>query len=280
MLSYRHAYHAGNHADVLKHVTLTLLFKALLLKEKPVCYLDTHAGAGRYALDSEKARKNREYETGIARLWQRTDLPAGVSDYVEAVRAFNVDGVLRIYPGSPRLVRHWLRPADRMLLCELHTKENAVLGDEFKGDRQVLVKAMDGYQALKALLPPKERRGLVLIDPAFELKDERNRLLQALQEAWKRWPTGTYAIWYPIQDLATLDWFHRQLKRSGIRKMLAAELRLFSEDLPLRMNGSSMVVINPPWHLEEQLTALGPWLHGALASGGEGGFRLQWLAGE
>jgi 23S rRNA (adenine2030-N6)-methyltransferase len=280
MLSYRHAYHAGNHADVLKHLTLTLLIKSLLLKQKPICYLDTHAGAGRYDLDSEKAHKNREYETGIARLWRRTDLPEGVSDYVEAVRAFNADGVLRVYPGSPRLVRHWLRQGDRMLLCELHTKENVVLGAEFKGDRQVTVSGMDGYQALKALLPPMERRGLVLIDPAFELKDERNRLLQALQEAWKRWPTGTYAIWYPIQDLATHDWFHRQLKRSGIRKMLVAELRLFSQDLPLRMNGSGMVVINPPWHLDEQLAALGPWLHGALASGGEGGFRLQWLAGE
>lgn len=280
MLSYRHAYHAGNHADVFKHLVLTLLVRALLQKEKPFCYLDTHAGAGRYDLGSEKARKNREYESGIGRLWNLARVPEAVSTFMEAVRAFNGAGPLRQYPGSPRLVRHFMRPQDRMVLCDLHSTEARVLKEEFEGDRQVSVHHIDGYHGLKAFLPPKERRGLVLCDPAFELKDERARLLEALGIAWKRWPTGVYAIWYPIQDLATADWFHRQLKRSGIRKILCAELRVFGEDLPLRMNGSGMVIINPPWHTADQLGTLGPWLHQALVPEGEGGFRLQWLAGE
>jgi 23S rRNA (adenine2030-N6)-methyltransferase len=280
MLSYRHAFHAGNFADVFKHLVLTLLVKAQLRKEKPFCYLDTHAGAGRYDLASGMARKNREYVGGIGRLWDCRDAPEEVNAYLSTVRSLNAAQTLRFYPGSPRIVRHFLRPGDRMILCDLHTTDTALLRTEFAGDKQAGVHHLDGYQGLKAFLPPPERRGLVLCDPAFELKDERTRLLEALTAAWRRWPTGVYAVWYPILDRATVDWFHRQLKRSGIRKVLLAELRIFDEDVPLRLNGSGMIVVNPPWRFDEQLTRLGPWLWNVLSPEGVGGFRLEWLVPE
>lgn len=280
MLSYRHGFHAGNFADVFKHAVLCLLVQAQLRKDKPFLYLDTHAGAGRYDLGSVMAKKNREFAGGIARVWERADAPPLLQPYLDAVAAHNgADGV-RIYPGSPLLVRHFLRPKDRMALCELHTKEVEYLQDTFRGDRQVTVQLLNGYSGLKALLPPPERRGLVLIDPAFELKTERGQLLEALAAAHKRFASGVYAIWYPIQDRHTLDWFRKQLLRSGIRNILAAELRIFNEDLPLRLNGTGMIIINPPWQLDEQLQTLGPWLWQALSAEGAGGFQLDWLVPE
>ncbi|MFM8332937.1 MAG: 23S rRNA (adenine(2030)-N(6))-methyltransferase RlmJ [Candidatus Methylumidiphilus sp.] len=280
MLSYRHGFHAGNFADVCKHAILALLVQAQLRKDKPFLYLDTHAGAGRYDLGSMMAKKNREYAGGISRLWGRADLPAALRPYLDAVAAQNSGEALQVYPGSPQIVRHFLRAQDRMALCELHSREVEHLKDTFAGDRQVVVQSVDGYQGLRAFLPPPERRALVLIDPAFELKGERAQLLEALAMAHKRFPNGVYAIWYPIQDRPTLDWFRRQLERSGIRNILAAELRIFDEDLPLRLNGTGMVIINPPWQLDTELNALGPWLWQALSAEGQGGFKLDWLAPE
>jgi len=280
MLSYRHGFHAGNFADVFKHAILSLLVQGFLRKDKPFLYLDTHAGAGRYDLSSVMAKKNREYASGISRLWGRTELPSALQPYLEAVKALNDTEELKTYPGSPRLVGHFLRTKDRMVLCELHSKEAEHLKEEFEGDRQTAVHPIDGYKALKSFLPPLERRGLILIDPAFELKDERARLLEALAEGYKRFPTGTYAIWYPIQDRQTVDWFYRQLVRTGIRNILKTELRIFGEDLPLRMNGTGMVIINPPWQLDEQLKSLGPWLWELLSPEGLGGFKLDWLVPE
>jgi 23S rRNA (adenine2030-N6)-methyltransferase len=279
MLSYRHAFHAGIHADVFKHLVLTLLVRALLHKDKPFFYLDTHAGAGRYDLASEMARKNREYETGIARLWHESDPPEAVRDYLAAVRITNPGRELRRYPGSPRIVRPFLRPHDRMVLCELHPNEAKVLAAEFAGDRQTRVEHLDGYQALKALLPPPERRGLVHIDPSFELKDERRRLLDAIKEAYRRWATGIFALWYPIQDRATANDFLRRFQRLGIPKTLVAEFTVLPEE-PFRLNGSGMIVINPPWRLDEQLQGVLPWLWEKLAVEGQGGWRVEWLAGE
>jgi 23S rRNA (adenine2030-N6)-methyltransferase len=279
MLSYRHAFHAGNHADVFKHLVLTLLVRSLLHKDKPFFYLDTHAGAGRYNLNSEMARKNREYEGGIARLWNEPNPPEAVREYLAAVRTTNPGKELRWYPGSPRIVRHFLRPKDRMALCELHPTEAKLLSAEFAGDRQVRVEHLDGYQGLKALLPPPERRGLVHIDPAYELKDERRRLLDAVKEGYKRWATGMFAVWYPIQDRATADDFLRRFERLGIRKVLLAEFTVLPEEA-FRLNGSGMIVINPPWRLDEQLSGLLPWLREKLAADGQGGWRVEWLAGE
>jgi 23S rRNA (adenine2030-N6)-methyltransferase len=280
MLSYRHGFHAGNHADVFKHLVLTLLVRSLLRKEKPFFYLDTHAAAGRYDLGSAIARKNREYKTGIGPLWEVKDAPEAILNYLGAARALNSDGKLRFYPGSPRIVRHYLRPGDRMALSELHPNEVKVLGEEFAGDKQVKIHHLDAYQALKALLPPSERRGLVLIDPAFELKDEWRRLLDSVKEAYRRWATGIFAVWYPIQDRATADDFLRRFKKSGIRKVLVAEFSILDPDETLRLNGSGMVIINPPWKLEEELRSLLPWLWEKLAVDGQGTWRVEWLVGE
>ena len=279
MLSYRHAFHAGVHADVFKHLILSLLVRSLLHKDKPFFYLDTHAGAGRYNLGSEMARKNREYETGIGRLWNEASPPEAVRDYLAAVRAINPGRELRWYPGSPRIVRSFLRPRDRMVLCELHPNEARLLSAEFARDRQVRVEPLDGYQRLKALLPPPERRGLVLIDPAYELKDERRRLLDAIKEGYTRWASGIFAVWYPIQDRATADDLVRRFKRLNIPKVLLAEFTVLPNK-PFRLNGSGMIVINPPWRLDEQLNEALPWLWKRLAIEGQGGFRVEWLAGE
>lgn len=279
MLSYRHAFHAGLHADVFKHWVLTLLVRSLLRKEKPFFFLDTHAGAGRYHLASAMARKNREYETGIGRLWKTVDPPETVREYLTAVRTTNPGRDLKWYPGSPRIVRPFLRPGDRMVLCELHPADVRLLAAEFAGDRQVKVESLDGYQAIKALLPPIERRGLVHIDPAYELKDERKRLLEAVQEGYRRWATGIFALWYPIQDRATANDFLRRFRHLGIPKVLLAELTVLPEE-PFRLNGSGMLVINPPWHLDEQLNGALPWLWEKLSMEGKGGWRVEWLTGK
>lgn len=280
MLSYRHIFHAGNFADVFKHAIVGLLVQALKRKDKPFFYLDTHAGSGRYDLQGSAAQKNREHLYGIARLWARPEASPLLKPYLDAVAALNSPGSLRYYPGSPRLVRHLLRERDRMALCELHSTDYEWLSREFSSDGQVAVHATDGYQALKAFLPPPERRGLVLIDPAFELKDERERLLKALLEAYRRWPTGVYAVWFPILDRDITDAFYRRLRNSGMAKILLAELCVGPETSALGMYGTGMVVINPPWQLDDDLKVLLPQLREILAEPGQGGWRVEWLAGE
>ena len=279
MLSYRHGFHAGNQADVLKHLTLSLVMKALCKKEKPFFFMDTHGGAGRYDLLSEPSQKNHEFEGGIGRLWHKHGLPSAFDPYLQAVKTTNPGRTLRWYPGSPRIVRHFLRHDDRMFLAELHPKESQALAREFEGDRQVLVEAMDGYEALKAQLPPKERRGLVHIDPAYELKDERRRVLEALCEATRRWATGIFAVWYPIQDGATRDQFLSRVEKLNIPRTLVVEW-LFRPEEPFRLNGSGMIIINPPWQLDDELESLLPVLIDLLGEGGKGSWRVEWLHGE
>jgi 23S rRNA (adenine2030-N6)-methyltransferase len=279
MLSYRHAFHAGNHADVFKHMTLTLLLRALLRKEKPFFYLDTHAGAGRYPLGSTMAQKNREHETGIRRLWHEKSPPEAIAHYLEAVRTTNPARELKGYPGSPRIARHFMRERDRMALCELHPSDARLIAHEFSGDRQVRVMQQDGYQAIKSLLPPVERRGLVHIDPAYELRDERKRVLEAVSEGYRRWATGIFAIWFPIQDRATADDFLRRFKRLGVAHALVAELGILPDE-PFRLNGSGMIIINPPWQLDQQLRSTLPWLWQTLSNAGQGGWRVTDLSAE
>lgn len=280
MLSYRHGYHAGNFADVFKHSILCLVVQSLQKKDKPFVYLDTHAGAGIYELNSALARKNREHTDGIIRIWRTTDRPEALTPYLNAISSLNQSERLGTYPGSPKLAQLLLRPNDRMELCELHSSEVPNLKAAFKGDRRVHVHQMDGYQALKAFLPPAERRGVVLCDPAYELKDERKRVISGITDAWQRWPTGLYIIWYPILERPEADWFHRQFKRSGIKKIWASELRVFGEDRPDRLNGTGMIVINPPWQLDAQMNSLGPWLAKMMAQEGEGHYRQSWLVAE
>lgn len=279
MLSYRHAFHAGNFADVVKHAVLGLLAQALAKKDTPFCYLDTHSGIGRYDLHSAAAEKTGEYKNGIARLWQREDVPPSLVPYLAAVRALNPDGALRFYPGSPRVVRHLLRAQDRMVLMELHTNDYPTLKDEFARDAQVAVHHRDGYEGLNAFVPPKEKRGLVLIDPSYEVKSEFDAVVTALREAHTRWPTGMYALWYPVLDRPSVARLERKLQQSGIRKILVAELCVRPDTHPFGLNGCGMIVINPPWHFDEQLRAVMPWLHTVLAEN-QGSERVEWIVPE
>jgi 23S rRNA (adenine2030-N6)-methyltransferase len=279
-MNYRHLFHAGNFADVFKHIALMQLLRALHKKDAALCYLDTHAGAGRYDLTSVDAQRGGEYRDGIARLWEETALPAPLAEYVAAVRALNPDGRLACYPGSPRIARPLLRPQDRMLLCERHPRECAQLKTEFARDRQVAVHERDGYEALGALLPPAERRGVVLIDPPYEQPDEFARIVSGLKSAYQRWVGGVYVVWYPIKDRAAVDAFYARLTASALRKVLHAELLLFPEDTAFRLNGCGLVVVNPPWGFDETLaqvlSALPRYLGRSSAAQGS----VRWLIGE
>lgn len=280
MLSYRHDYHAGNHADVLKHAVLSLLLVALRRKDTAFFYLETHAGPGRYDLFSAAAQKTAEWQNGIGRLFSTAACPPGLSAYLEIVRACNPQFSLREYPGSPRLARYLLRAQDRMLLCELHGSDYPRLREEFRGDRQVGVHHRDGYEALQAFLPPREKRGLVLIDPAYEVKDEYRQVVAALIQAHARWPGGLYALWYPLLGSGYHKPMLDELKNSGIRRQLCVELGIEAEDGPIGMHGSGLLIINPPWKLDEQLQNLLPWLQQMLAKEGTGRWSVEWLAGE
>jgi 23S rRNA (adenine2030-N6)-methyltransferase len=276
MLSYRHSFHAGNHADVLKHLVLCRILSYLVRKDKPLCYVDTHAGAGGYALQSPQAQKNREYETGIGRLWQRQDLPAPLADYVELIRRFNPDGALRQYPGSPWLARQLLRPGDRLLLHELHPADCTALREQSAADRRAKVACTDGYQGCIALLPPQERRGLVLIDPPFELKSDYRQVIETLQQAHKRFATGVYALWYPVVERARIEQLERSLRATGIPSVDRYELAIAPDRHGHGMTASGMLVANPPWTLREEMACCLPWLARELA-GDTGDWRVEVL---
>lgn len=263
-MNYRHIFHAGNFADVFKHAVLTLLLKSLHAKDKPFAYLETHAGSGRYDLESEAARKTGEARTGIGRLWPSREHFPELADYFSAVQALNRTNALRFYPGSPQLARTLLRAQDRMALFELVPEECAWLRDEFARDDRVQIFCQDGYAGLKAQLPPRERRGLVLIDPPYEAGGEFTQAFEALKLAHERWATGIFALWYPVKERAPVARLHRALEASGIRKVLCAELMLYPEDTAFRLNGSGMIVVNPPWKLDETLRDLLPRLLRAL----------------
>lgn len=280
MLSYRHGFHAGNFADVFKHSVLTLMLVALGKKDKPFCYLDTHAGAGCYDLHGGLALKNAEFRSGIALVWRRTDVPDSVKEYLDAIRLANPGDDLRWYPGSPLIARRSLRSADRMVLCELHNTEIASLLHRFAHDRQVVVHHRDGYPALKALLPPAERRGLVFCDPAYEMKDERVRMADAIIAARMKWPTGMFAIWHPIQQRSVTERLYRRFRSTGIPKILLAELCVRPDGETAELKGSGMILVNPPWRIDEELKQLLPWLQATLACKQSGSWRVEWLTGE
>jgi len=280
MLAYRHHFHAGNFADVFKHALLVRLLLALAKKDTPYCFLDTHAGVGRYDLSHPWALKNAEFRDGIARLWERPDVPELLTPYLAAVRAENPNGRLRFYPGSPWIARRLLRRGDRMVLSELNKTDVAGLGELFARDRQVTVHLMDGYQALKAHLPPNERRGLVLIDSSFDRAGEFKRVAEALATAHERWATGIYGAWYPLMELATMRAFERDIVATGIRKILQLELSVRPEGWTTSLRGCGMLVANPPFHFNDEAAAMLEWLSRALATAGDGGRRLRWLVPE
>jgi len=270
-LNYRHGYHAGNFADLLKHTALCELLRLLTAKDKKLFVLDTHAGAGGYDLGSEQARRTGEAEAGIARLMAeaRAGTPAAVARYIAAVQAYDrkfgpSGGALQRYPGSPRLVRAALRPGDRFVACEMHPEEAMRLKREFAGDRAVEVRQADGYHALKELLPPVERRALVLIDPPFETNDEFERLARAVRHGLRRFPIGCYAIWYPIKDEAAVSSFVASLSEV---KYLRMELDLGPRVPEGKLAACGLVVMNPPWKFEEAMREALPWIAARLGDG-------------
>ena len=284
-MNYRHAFHAGNHADVLKHIILLALLDALKKKDAPFFVLDTHAGRGRYLLAAPESRKTAEADAGIVKLMGEATMPEVVEAYLRAVQANNPVGALIAYPGSPLLVAQALREQDRLAACELQPEEAAALKELFAHDPRVAVHARDGYSAMKALLPPRIgeariARGLVLIDPPYEAQDsEYPQIIASVREAMGRWPGATYAVWYPIKQRRSLLPFFRKAAALPAKSSLLAELQVHPDDSPLRLNGSGMLVLNPPWQLEETIAQALPLLQKVL--GGPGATtRLEWLRAE
>jgi 23S rRNA (adenine2030-N6)-methyltransferase len=277
-MNYRHAFHAGNFADVLKHAVLVALLVALQRKAAPLAYVETHAGAGRYDLDGGPARQTHEFADGIARVLDAARLPPDARRYVDLVRGLNPAGGLHQYPGSPLIAGRMLRADDRLLLCELQEAECAALRLEFAGDPRVQVQQRDGYAALKALLPPKEKRALVLVDPPFEAQEaEFETIAGALGAAFQRFATGVYVVWYPIKLRQAVVPFHRWLKSCGMGKVLVAELLRFPDNSALRLNGCGMAIVNTPWQVDESLRAVLPALLAVLADSDQGTQRVEWL---
>ncbi|MDM8348408.1 23S rRNA (adenine(2030)-N(6))-methyltransferase RlmJ [Pseudomonas sp. sp1636] len=278
-MNYRHAFHAGNHADVLKHVILSRLIALLSRKEAPFAYLDSHAGVGLYDLAGDQASRTGEWLQGIARLWRAEDVPDQLVDYLEVIRAMNPDGVLRHYPGSPELARMLTREQDRLHLNEKHPEDGRLLKENMAADRRVAVHLGEGWYVPRALLPTREKRVLLLIDPPFEQADEQERCVQALSEAIGRMRQAVVAIWYPIKELGQLRRFYRDLEKSNAPKLLRIELYVHPADDAQRLNGSGLVISNPPWGLEDELKQILPWLTSLLGQS-QAGWRMDWLIEE
>lgn len=280
-MNYRHAFHAGNFADVFKHAILLALLDALTAKDKPLCCFDTHAGHGNYRLDDIEAQKTGEWREGIGRLFDVPELPKPLHRYAAAVRACNPDGAIRAYPGSPLLAAQALRAKDTLILCEVQDDESAALRSLFRRDARVHVHQRDGYAAMHAMLPPREKRGLVLIDPPFEAQAAEFAIIEAaLAQAYARWPNGVYAVWYPIKSRRVITPFHRHLSSGPFTETLVAELLVQPDDSPLRLNGCGMLIANPPWQFNATLAAMLPALRSALAQSPRASHDLRWLRRE
>ena len=282
-MNYRHSFHAGNFADVMKHAVLTRIIEYLKLKDKAFRVIDTHAGCGIYALTEGDAARTGEWRGGIEKLLNAK--PVGKTKdlllpYLLAVQAQNGSGKPETYPGSPKITRYLLRKQDRLTAIELHPKDAKLLAGEFGGDFQTRVIELDGWLALGAHLPPKEKRGLVLIDPPFEEPGEFERMLEGLKKAHGRWPGGIYALWYPVKDRKAAAKFHMALAQSGIAKILRAELMIRGGSDEPRLDGSGMIIVNPPFVLEDELREILSMLALCLGEDAGAGYRLDWIAGE
>jgi 23S rRNA (adenine2030-N6)-methyltransferase len=282
-MNYRHIYHAGNFADVLKHAVLARLVLYMQNKDKAFRVLDTHAGIGLYDLSLEEAQKTGEWREGIGRLIA-ADLPQQaaelLSSYLSAIRELNPGPEIKLYPGSPKLARMLFRPQDRLSAMELHPDDYNRLARLFEGDYQVRVTELDGWLALGAHLPPKEKRGIVLVDPPFEEPDEYERLVKGLANAYRRFPGGTYCLWYPLKKGAPIKDFHQALQDLEIPKMLCIELTVRSDRETTGLNGSGLVVVNPPFTLKDEMHKLLPVLKDILAQDRFASQRAFWLRGE
>lgn len=282
MLSYRHAFHAGNYADVAKHLIVNLIMESLCRKESPFCYLDSHAGTAFYDLTGEFAQKTGEFKEGIQLLWQlpETEIHPLAASYMRTLHAFNPGQNLNTYLGSPAFARHFLRPQDSMNLIDLHPQDVALLRKGFKGDKQVHIHQRDGFEGLIALVPQKQKRGLVLIDPSYELKQDYTAVVETLKAVYKRWQQGIYALWYPMLNEQPQEKMLKKLAGSGIKKILVVELSREASHTPRAMYGTGMVIVNPPYQLEQSLQELLPWLWKILSPQAQGKWRVEWLVGE
>jgi len=288
-LNYRHHYHAGNYADVFKHTLLLLLIRAMQRKEKGFLYLDTHAGRGGYDLSipsvlPDGRSREPEHPAGIGRLWGAADLPPGLQDFVALVRRFNdrngaTGEELKHYPGSPWIAKLLLRPQDRMALCELREDDAEALDFEFARESRVTVQRLDGYTGLKALLPPPEKRALVLIDPPFEAKGEFAAVARGLKDALKRLPGAVVAVWYPITERARTAEFHHALLELAA-PTLFAELTIAGEASLVRMKGCGLLILNPPWQIDREIRAVLPALRDRLKLDAGAATACDWLVPE
>ena len=278
-MNYRHAFHAGNHADVLKHLCIARILALLAKKDAPYAYLDSHAGVGLYDLLGDQASRTGEWREGIGRLWEQPALPEALMNYLQVVRALNADGRLRYYPGSPELARRLSRAQDRLHCNEKHPEDGALLKANMAEDRRVAVHRGAGWHVPRALLPTAEKRVLLLIDPPFEQVDELQRCVKALNDALGRMRQAIVVIWYPIKDERQLRSFYQALAASAAPKLLRAELMVHPADNALGLNGSGLAIANPPWGLEDSLRELLPWLAEQLAQS-QATWRLDWLISE
>lgn len=282
-MNYRHVYHAGNFADVVKHAVLARLVEYLKRKDKAFRVIDTHAGIGLYDLSSEEAQKTGEWHDGIGRLIDATlpaDAAALLAPYLDAVGAVNPGGGIEKYPGSPLIARHLLRKQDRLSAIELHPDDSQILANVFEGDFQTRVSELDGWLALGAHLPPKEKRGLVLVDPPFEIAGEFDRLVEGLKKAHRRWPGGIFALWYPVKDRKAVAAFREALAGAGIPKIMDIEFYIRPPSSEPRLDGTGMVVVNPPFQLESELAVMLPALGKVLGEDARARWTVEWLAGE
>jgi 23S rRNA (adenine2030-N6)-methyltransferase len=283
-MNYRHIFHAGNIGDTVKHGVLTLSIEHLRGKESPFCVLDTHAGIGIYDLQDERAAKTGEAKDGILKLLGAPRIPE-LAGYYAVLKKLNLDWGgesaegFRYYPGSPLVARHLLRPQDRLVACELHEEDAEELRRQLFPYRRAQTHCRDGYEALAAFLPPAEKRGLVLIDPPFEQPDEFDRIAKALKNAHARWPQGMLMLWYPVKERPAIWRFHEALIASGIPKILMAEFVYNEETQADRLNGSGLILVNPPWRMDEKLRQLFPALHQALGTA-HCFSEVKWLTGE
>jgi 23S rRNA (adenine2030-N6)-methyltransferase len=282
-MNYRHAYHAGNFADVLKHAVLARTIDHLARKEAPFRVLDTHAGTGLYDLSSDEARKTGEWRGGIGRIRAAPPTPALAAlldPWLRVVRAVNGGDDLLVYPGSPMVAAVLARPQDRLVFCELHPHDGDELAARFSPDRRVSIAREDGWIAVRSRLPPPERRGVTIVDPPFEAAGEFRRLVKALRDAGRRFATGTLIAWYPLKDPAAVDAFHREARESGLARLLVAEQWIRRPTAEGPLVGAGVLVHNPPHRLAEDLAAAMPDLVERLAAGPGAGGRVDWLVPE
>jgi len=282
-MNYRHEFHAGNFADVFKHAVLSRILYYLHGKPAAFRVIDTHAGAGLYDLTSDAATRSGEWHDGIAKLLaaeMSADVAALLAPYLNVIAGLNEQERLRFYPGSPALIRALLRPQDRLIACELEPKAHVSLARNLRGDSRIKTLEIDGWTALNAYVPPKERRGLVLIDPSFETDSDFPNLASALEIAFRKWATGIYALWYPIKGRREADLLAKRVRRLGLSKVLRAEILVTPLGDPSRLSGAGMILVNPPWILEGELSAILRALVRIFGGRGRPGFRLDWLTAQ